>query len=637
MTKISRKPLVLALALAFSPAVALGSVTENQLPGDGTATIGSATATINGSAMTVNLTGVSGSNNVTVIEWGNSGGTLNPNAATGGFNIGSQASVTFENGTSANDPFVLNVDTTGNPTEIAGKLAANGVNMAVANANGIVVDGTATINAPDGIGIFNQNFTSGALASLPNTASMILNYQGATGGITIATGATINTADVTYIVGDGTVNVDGTINGTAQGSDNSISIYSSDTVNINGPVTMDGYVYGSGNDETQPLLIAGQNININAPVTLNTPSGSFGDIVVSGFSPVAPSSGVLVSTLNISQTGGLIVNGNGNTTSSVEIRSAGYGEEGGNTSIDSLVNITDNGQISAPYGDVYLGGQAYQGTGSAVNVVGTQGLPAGTIYQAVGSVSGSGSITANYLYLMNQVGPINNNTSGQILANGFTLDAGVTGKAIIALADGASQPEGINLKVNGNAVIFNVDQNPSFTLSNGNSASINATPDAASRLIVQASGTMNVVASFPQFDTSNYDTITLNGTTAPVFTFPGLVYLLGNQGVTVNAAINSAYSTSTPQGFGVFLLGPTINDTYPIIANGDRGVNIESTSYGPTTINGVNVTQGDPNLPPVYFLNNGSSGLQLNQTSTFKNEWGYAQQNQVFFMSPSYQ
>lgn len=634
MNRKNIKPLVFAMAAALSPfmlpVVAQAAVTANQLPGDGSALYGSASATINGSSMAVNITGTT-SNGTVILQWGSQGGTLNENAATGGFNIGSQASVAFNNDTGqSSDPFVLNIDTTGNPTEIAGGLSENGIALAVANANGILVDGTATINAPDGLALMNQGYTSGDLQGFTTTTGMILDFANATGGVTIATGATVNADGYVMVAGAGDVNIDAPMVNDGPNT-NTSHFYATNTVNINAPVTVDG-------DDTSfdPIGLAAPTINVNALVTVNAPvsGGSAGALGIFGYSLNIPNNDVVKATLNISSTGSL-------DAGTVAIQGGDDGASmNDSSSISGIINIVDNGSIRDPYAGrhIYLGGSDYLNGQPVTNgPLGTTGMPAGMAFNAIGSITGSGYIEGDNIVLANQAGSINNITSGQILANGFNIHAGPSGTAHILLSPGMNAGSGINLNVSGNADVYELGQGPSISNS-GTSATLQPASDTASKLVVQASGTLTLEGGWETLE-KDYSFTSPSGQTSDEFNFPGLVYLLGNQGVTVNAAINSAYSTSTPQGFGVFLLGPTINDTYPIIANGDRGVNFESNQYGPTTINGVNVTNGNPNLPSVYFLQQpvGGSGLQLNQTSTFTNQWGYAQQNQVFLVSPSYQ
>jgi filamentous hemagglutinin family protein len=620
------KPLIFAIAAALSPSFAQAAVTATQLPGDGTALYGTATATVSGSAMTVNVTGEDSAGG-TIITWGSSGGTLNPNAATGGFNIGSQASVTFST-SFTNSPFVLNVDTTGNPTEIAGTLTEqNGIWLGVANANGIIVDGTAVINAPTGFGLLNQGYSSGDLALQSTSSStLVLDFANATGGVTIATGAAINADGYVMVAGAGNENIDAPMVNDGPNI-NVTHFYATNTVSINAPVTDDG-----ADAFFDPIGIGANNIDINAPVTVGVGPGGVGTLGVSVYSLNPPTNGVVTGNLNISSTGSL----NGGT---VEIAGGEYGASMAGSIVDSIINITDNGSITSPYsgGKVYLGAlTSINGTGAPLSIAGSQGLPVGAMYNAIGTVSGSGFISADNITFENQLGPVNNITTGQILANGFHLVAGPSGTASIIVTDGQTSGSGINLMVTGNANFTNFFQNASFTNS-ASTATANLAPDTAGKLVVQATGTLTVNPTVANWSAANDNFASPSGATYPEFNFPGLVYLLGQQGVTVDAAINTAYSTSTPMGFGVFLLGPTIDDTYPIIANGDRGVNIESTQYGPTTINGTPVTQGNPNLAPIYFLQAGSSGgMVLNVPAPYTTQWQWEAENQVFLVDPNY-
>ncbi len=592
MRKVQAKPLVFAVMAALSPLVAQAAVTANQLPGDGTVLYGSASATVSGSSMTVNVTGAD--NGITIITWGNSGGTLNPNAATGGFNIGSQASVTFTNGTGGNAPFTLNVDTTANPTEIAGSLTGNDVNIGVANGNGILVDGSAVINAPDGLALLNQAYTSGGLAAQINFKNLMFDFNGATGGVTIATGASLGLGGYVFIAGNGNVNIDVPLTvdeGAAESSGGSFNVLQ---------------IYGA----------SGSAININAPVTADTPTS-------------APANASVIYIGNDGGTTNLNIASTGSLTADEVYIGSSIDPNGGSTIYApaslSVMNILDNGSIVAL--DTVLGysNEVPNGSGGYTNITmpGSTGLPSGTVVQAIGSVSGSGYVQSNLIEFSNQVGPVNNDTTGQILANGFQIKAGNGNVVTVDLVPGWSSASGFNIAIQGNGFIGLDYQFPFFT---GN-GSVSIAPQAASRLIVQATGYLGA-----------YSTVTPSGASSstPAFVFPGLVYLLGAQGLSVTSPIDTAYSTSTPQGYGVFLLGPEVYDNYPILANGDRGVNIENVNYGPTTINGTNVTQGAPSLPPIYFLESSNGALNLSQTQTFSNEWDWMQPEQVFFVSPQF-
>ena len=448
--RIRIKPLIFAIVTALSPAMAQAAVTATQLPGDGTvySGFGSASATVSGASMSVNIISATSdgkAGNVAIITWGSSGGTLNPNAATGGFDIGSQASVTFTNGTgNTAAPFALNLDTTGNPTEIAGTLVGNDVNLGVANANGILVDGTAVINAPDGLVLMNQGYSSGDLANFSNGTGLILDFANATNGVTIATGATINADGYVMVAGAGTVNIDAPMVNNGPNI-NTTHIYATDTVNINAPVTDDGY-----NATFAPIQITGQNININAPVTINAaaPGASVGTLNINAFAQSLPANGVLTANLSVSSTGSL-------TAGTVNIQGGSYGFNSQNiTSASAIINVLDNGSITATNtgGYVYLGGLDYlNGKEDLTGPNGSQGMPAGMLFNAIGSVSGSGYIQADNVAFVNQAGSVNNISTGQILANGFRIKDGPSGTVGILIDPGMSSGSGINLSITGNA------------------------------------------------------------------------------------------------------------------------------------------------------------------------------------------
>ncbi|MCY0873275.1 MAG: hypothetical protein OWQ56_11390, partial [Acidithiobacillus caldus] len=438
-----------------------------------------------------------------------------------------------------------------------------------------------------------QGFTSGDLSAYATTANQIFDFSNGTGGVTIATGASLTLGGHVFVVGNGNVNVDAPFN---------ISANSSNYLEFD--------------------VASGSNININASI-----QDSGGNIDVGDGGGVA--------NLNVSATGSL-------TANTIDI-GLNINPAGGSTVFDhasqSVMNILDNGAIVATgtgTDDLQLGALNMVPNGSGgytnINQAGMVNLPSGTIVQAIGSVSGSGYLQGNSVLFLNQVGPVNNDTTGQILANGFQIKPGSQGYVDISLVPGWSSASGFNVQVPGTAAFGLAYQAPSY--SGSSTVSLNPQADDASRLIVQATGTLEVGNA----DSGLVSAVTLPGSsgTTPAIVFPGLVYLRGDQGLTVDNPIDTAYSTSTPQGYGVFLLGPTVNDPYPIIANGDRGINIEGVNYGPTIFNGTNVTQGAPSLPPMYFLQSSNGALNLEQTATFSNEWDWTQPQQVFFVSPQF-
>ncbi|MBW9249302.1 MAG: filamentous hemagglutinin N-terminal domain-containing protein [Acidithiobacillus ferriphilus] len=211
-----------ALALSAPAAFALPTIAPTQLPGNGAVNYGTATASINTNTNTGTVTVASGA---TVIDWGvTTGATLFSGSSTPGFNIGASAAVIFNNN-SAGTAQVLNVDVTGNPTQIYGALSATTGGSAiagdaptifVANANGIVVGNGAVINAPTGLGLVNADLSGSAAQSLATMGVLPLSFQGATGGVSISAGADLHgIGSFLLVAGAGTVNIAGNVGTTA--------------------------------------------------------------------------------------------------------------------------------------------------------------------------------------------------------------------------------------------------------------------------------------------------------------------------------------------------------------------------------------------------------------------------------------
>ena len=151
-----------ALAVALVTGSALAAPTPNQMPGGGivaAASLGS--ANVVGTPI-VNLASgqVLGVDGKVVIRWG--GATAPPGEVTNplGFNIGSNAVLGFT-GISAGSA-VLNIDASGNPSQIYGTLLANAAGgftpaLFLANANGIVLGAGGRIVAPAGVGLIGAN------------------------------------------------------------------------------------------------------------------------------------------------------------------------------------------------------------------------------------------------------------------------------------------------------------------------------------------------------------------------------------------------------------------------------------------------------------------------------------------------
>ena len=194
-----------ALALGSTGALAATAPSSTQLPGKGSIVSGHVDAggIVSGQqTITIGNAGDQAPANA-VINWG-SGSAINAGGV-GGFNIGSNAALTFVDGTgNASGAAVLNVDTSGNPSQIFGKLTGTGTSVFVANSNGIVVGSTARISSTAGVGLIANNTLAGTGSDFSGGASIA--YNGSGGDVSVAKGASINGASV-LIAGGGTVNV----------------------------------------------------------------------------------------------------------------------------------------------------------------------------------------------------------------------------------------------------------------------------------------------------------------------------------------------------------------------------------------------------------------------------------------------
>jgi len=180
--KFALKPVVAALALATAAGSAIAAPTPNQMPGWGTVaeiSLGSA-GTSQGGVGTplVNLVsgGGIGVDGKVVLRWGGVGAPvdmINPH----GFNLGANATMYF--GAISPGSAVLNIDSSGNPSQIFGNLISTAGPIAavapllacgacafapaifVANGNGIVVGAGARIVAPTGVGLIGANMDTG--------------------------------------------------------------------------------------------------------------------------------------------------------------------------------------------------------------------------------------------------------------------------------------------------------------------------------------------------------------------------------------------------------------------------------------------------------------------------------------------
>jgi filamentous hemagglutinin family protein len=198
-----RDRLFINTALAASIALGMGSTavmaaTVSQLPGQGRIVAGQASVgNLVAGSMSLNVNGP------TVINWGK-GGDINA-AGPAGFNIGSGAHVNFNGSTTS--AAVLNIDSSGQPSQIFGALTAHGANVFVANGNGIIVGAKAQISSDRMVGLIANRLLPGAAAGFDGRSGSIA-YGSDGGDVTVLPGASFGGGGKVLVAGGGNVNVD---------------------------------------------------------------------------------------------------------------------------------------------------------------------------------------------------------------------------------------------------------------------------------------------------------------------------------------------------------------------------------------------------------------------------------------------
>ena len=215
--KFTLKPVVAALALAMAAGSAHAAPTPNQMPGGG-----QVAAVSLGSAIVVGLPIVNIPNGATgtvdgkvVIRWGVNGigEVTNPL----GFNLGSNATISFSS--SVANGSVLNIDVSGNSSQIFGNLLATNTggfvpSLFVANANGIVVGAGGRIVAPAGVGLIGANLDNAtSINDFIGNNGWVIPAAPAYGNSFISFGTVPTTGNVTIA---GAINGDAVLNLPAQ-------------------------------------------------------------------------------------------------------------------------------------------------------------------------------------------------------------------------------------------------------------------------------------------------------------------------------------------------------------------------------------------------------------------------------------
>jgi hypothetical protein len=350
------KSTAIATAMACTMiGAAHAAIAVNALPSGGTVVGGSATLTPGANTLTVSGTG----NNVI--------------AYSGGFNVGSSATVTFNGGN------FLNIDQSGASSEIDGTINGNATGVFIANANGVVIGNGATINltAAGGangggnFGLAAQDLSGSAQTSaFMSSGAMPLNAANS------ATGASVNIGTATIIAGSAVVNANGNIV-------NNAAITTSSSGGT-GALTME-----AGNQ----LVNYGTLVN-NSPTGGAITSNYSAQINLIAHGAAGPYSLSLVN-----QPGG-VIQANGNVTLVGHDNMLNYGAVTANAT---------NGQISVAAG---AAGSAY---GSVYD--GTQGTFSAPVFDIVYSGDLAGGIVAGAANPQ----PGNAFQNGMILENGTAL------------------------------------------------------------------------------------------------------------------------------------------------------------------------------------------------------------------------
>ena len=536
---------------------------------NGTVVQGSAAATATGigtfGAAGVAATTITVSSTANVIDWGNpnTAATLNPNSTLAGFNIGAGSAVDFTT-TVATGAVVLNVDNSGQISTLNGTLNGGiGVNVFVANANGIVVGSTAVLTAPV-LGLIASDVNSSALTQTTTTPTIALSFATA-GSISVANGANINGGGVNsvLIAGAGTVNIAGTT-----------------STNISPNLVIDGGVSGLY-DSSVPSFTATSsvgNVNLttaatNVNLNLGTAGGVFtlssvyadGNITNNGSVDLAASP-EFTGTL----TNNGIINQAGATTLAI-----------GNTTSTSIVSTT--GAISGATAAIYANS---------------------TIASNFGSVVNNGTIAAADGFNLGIAGTFTNNTGGQLNVTGAAamIDSGFSNAGLVSVASLAKGNVGDFSNANGSFTNSGtISINGSFAVNNvlvpvgdfSNSGTItvadNSTGTAAISNDIYAGGTVSNSGTMT-FGNGSMSATTVNLVVGDAnFSNTGTLSLITSSTGTSNFTVGSGVSGTLAGSFSAmnlsnmgFTAGTVAGDIAQINTNGISASNS-------VTLSGYNV------------------------------------------------
>ena len=662
-TRQARKPLLAALLMALSAPAAFATPSFGALPGNGTAVSGTVTAGISYNTATVTV----GSGN-TVITWGTSGSILS-SATNTGFNIGSTDTVLFQN-TADGSAQVLNIDTTGNASQIYGLLAAttggsaaagDAPTLFVANANGVVVGSGAFIEAPNGIGFIGADLNSTQAETVfASCGAVPLTFDSTSGSVSVQAGVDWLPNSFVLVAGAGNVNVDGapTTNnlvidggvggyfqgssittkdqGTASSSTNlSTSNYNNGfvyqdaatSVSVNlgtasaAPLVGNIAAYADGTlDNSGVLNASGGNITLNATGTITNTSG-------------ISAAGMQINTADIYGNTSAAQNGaftNSGATAVININNYDHllGQADLTVSGTSFSNIS-GASISVSGGNLYgtpakllfdgTGAFLNSGNGSTININGVlAGLTAsGTSFSNLDGASISVYAAGFAVPLFNGTGAFLNGTGSTISITNGDLTAYGTAFTNLGALNFYGTGDVLRAEVSSGSVLLNGTVSGSglanaflYAFSAGQSVDINTTLSASQRIGVWAS---NVSVNAPVSAGVLFDYVAQGSTTGTTSAAPQINnFTVTTQGSVSAPTIDIAYhpnatSDDPATGYGNFHSGA---NTYGFLSFTNLDIN------GPLlagTMGTVNFGQG----VQTYNGNTYSSAIDVVSGSSF--------------------
>ncbi|MBU2768936.1 filamentous hemagglutinin N-terminal domain-containing protein [Acidithiobacillus ferrivorans] len=610
-------PLVGAVLLALSAPVAMATITapatgtlpgsfsfNNSAPATPTYTTGSATA----ATITVSA-------GATVMQWGGTaltGGTVAAPAgitSNAGFDIGTGAALTVTNAATAATASVLISDQTGNPSQIYGTLTAAGAagdapSLFVANANGVIVGASATINLPAGGGFIGEKVSETSFAGGTIASSMT-----DTGAVSIASG-TVNAAGYLLVAGNGNVNV-GSVANTGTTTESVVSGFSF-TASPLGAISTIGtqstYVSDSSavanlsgaytTATAIPTVYAAGNVNLTGTAMDVTLAAVNGNLVNSGSATIS-ATGITIGgsfTNNGTATlgAGLTVSGAATNNGTLEQSTHGLtaasitnnGKDTGYNLLATAGTITNNGTIDATgSAAVVLSATATSGAG-IINTGTIENIGhASTLYMSASSGNISNTGTLNFA-------ASGGSLSAVASAGNVTLDGTVnTGTIAAPVALSATNVlGGVTLTASGGALnLGTMLYNSGAAALSGNSVQVSAGGliGAAAVDVTAASGNVTL-----------WGGTTLAGATTDVNAgSTGNLVLAGQLGNSGSSTIivtagNIMAGANTMGGFNLSSSGTLTLDVYGNVVNqhGATAAAINYAKYVPVNANGGTAT-----------------------------------------------